>query len=38
VTDDTATNFEVSGTHVKLVFNASVYELIAQRLHATHSK
>lgn len=38
VTDDPATNFEVSGTHVGLVFNASVYGLIAKRLHVTHSK
>ena len=36
--DDPATNFEVSGTHVGLVFNASVYGLIAKRLHATQSK
>jgi pimeloyl-ACP methyl ester carboxylesterase len=35
VTDDPATNFEVSGTHVGLVFNASVYELIAKRLKAS---
>ena len=32
VTDDAAINFEVSGTHVGLVFNASVYGLIAKRL------
>jgi pimeloyl-ACP methyl ester carboxylesterase len=32
VTDDPSTNFEVSGTHVGLVFNASVYSLIAKRL------
>ena len=38
VTDDPATNFEVPGTHVGLVFNASVYALIAKRLHATHKK
>jgi triacylglycerol lipase len=38
VTDDPATNFEVSGTHVGLVFNASVYGLIAKRLQATHGK
>ena len=38
VTDDPSANFEVSGTHVGLVFNASVYELIAQRLHATQSQ
>jgi triacylglycerol lipase len=36
VTDDPATNFEVSGTHVGLVFNASVYALIARRLQASH--
>ena len=35
VTDDPATNFEVSGTHVGLVFNASVYALVAKRLHAS---
>lgn len=35
VTDDPATNFEVSGTHVGLVFNASVYALIAKRLKAS---
>jgi triacylglycerol lipase len=35
VTDDSATNFEVSGTHVGLVFNASVYNLIATRLKAS---
>lgn len=34
VTDDPATNFEVTGTHVGLVFNASVYRLIAERLPA----
>lgn len=34
VTDDPATDFEVSGTHVGLVFNASVYSLIARRLRA----
>lgn len=34
VNDDAKTNFEVSGTHVGLVFNASVYRLIAERLHA----
>lgn len=38
VTDDPATNFEVSGTHVGLVFNASVYGLIAKRLQATHGR
>lgn len=32
VTDDPASNFEVKGTHVGLVFNASVYQLIAKRL------
>jgi pimeloyl-ACP methyl ester carboxylesterase len=37
VTDDPATNFEVPGTHVGLVFNATVYGLIAKRLHATHN-
>lgn len=37
VNDDPATNFEVSGTHVGLVFNAGVYALIARRLHAVHS-
>jgi len=38
VTDDAETNFEVAGTHVGLVFNASVYALIAKRLHSTHRK
>jgi triacylglycerol lipase len=38
VTDDSATNFEVKGTHVGLVFNADVYGLIARRLHASHRK
>jgi hypothetical protein len=38
VTDDPATNFEVPGTHVGLVFNASVYGLIAKRLHVAVSK
>ena len=38
VADDSTTNFEVSGTHVGLVFNASVYALIAGRLNSTHSK
>jgi len=33
--DDSKTNFEVSGTHVGLVFNASVYRLIAERLDAS---
>ena len=33
LTDDHSTNFEVSGTHVGLVFNASVYGLIAKRLN-----
>lgn len=32
VTDDPAQNFEVTGTHVGLAFNPSVYRLIAQRL------
>jgi hypothetical protein len=35
ITDNPATNFEVSGTHVGLVFNASVYELVAKQLHAS---
>ena len=35
VTDDPATDFEVPGTHVGLVFNASVYALIAKRLKAS---
>jgi len=38
INDDPATNFEVSGTHVGLVFNATVYGLIAQRLSATQIK
>jgi hypothetical protein len=37
VTDDPAMNFEAPGTHVGLVFNASVYTLIANRLHASKS-
>lgn len=32
VNDDSKTDFEVRGTHVGLVFNASVYRLIAERL------
>jgi pimeloyl-ACP methyl ester carboxylesterase len=32
VTDDHNINFEVTGPHVGLVFNARVYELIARRL------
>lgn len=32
VNEDDASNFEVSGTHVGLVFNAEVYRLIAQKL------
>jgi pimeloyl-ACP methyl ester carboxylesterase len=32
VGDDPAMNFEVSGTHLGLVFNPSVYQLIARRL------
>jgi triacylglycerol lipase len=32
VNDDPRANVEVKGTHVGLVFNASVYELIARRL------
>jgi triacylglycerol lipase len=36
VTDDPATNFEVTGTHVGLVFNATVYDLIAKRLRVGH--
>jgi pimeloyl-ACP methyl ester carboxylesterase len=34
---DSGMNFEVPGTHVGLVFNASVYTLIANRLHASKS-
>jgi len=34
VSDDSSTNFEVKGTHVGLVFNGSVYGLIASRLRA----
>ena len=37
VTDDSTTNFEVSGTHVGLVFNAGVYGLIASRLRANRN-
>ena len=36
VTDDPEINFEVTGTHVGLVFNATVYGLIATRLRASH--
>jgi len=32
VNDNPATDVEVSGTHVGLVFNPVVYELIARRL------
>jgi len=32
VNDDPSSNFEVSGTHIGLVFNPSVYNLIAKRL------
>jgi hypothetical protein len=32
VNEDPAMNYEVKGTHVGLVFNRSVYELIATRL------
>ncbi len=32
VNDDPATNFEVTGTHIGLVFNPSAYQLIARRL------
>jgi triacylglycerol lipase len=32
INEDPETNFEVTGTHVGLVFNPSVYELIAARL------
>jgi triacylglycerol lipase len=32
VTDNPADNFEVTGTHVGLAFNPSVYRLIAERL------
>ncbi|MFY9608238.1 MAG: alpha/beta fold hydrolase, partial [Blastocatellia bacterium] len=35
VTDDPSINFEVTGTHVGLVFNAAVYGLIAKRLRAS---
>jgi len=38
ITDNPSTNFEVPGTHVGLVFNASVYSLIAKRLQATREK
>ncbi len=36
VTDDQSQDFEVGGTHVGLVFNPSVYSLIAKRLALTH--
>jgi pimeloyl-ACP methyl ester carboxylesterase len=32
ITDDPAKNFEVSGTHVGLAFNPTVYSIIAKRL------
>ncbi len=32
VNEDTEANFEVTGTHIGLVFNPAVYELIAKRL------
>jgi len=35
ITDNPANNFEVTGTHVGLAFNATVYRLIAQRLKGT---
>ena len=38
VSDDPATNFEVTGTHVGLVFNASVYRLIAERLKSSRNE
>jgi triacylglycerol lipase len=38
VTDNPATNFEVTGTHVGLVFNASVYRLVAERLHSSRNQ
>lgn len=37
-TDHSETNFSVSGTHVGLVFNPSVYAIIAERLAGTSSK
>jgi len=37
VSDDRAMNFEVTGTHVGLVFNATVYGLIATRLKESSS-
>jgi pimeloyl-ACP methyl ester carboxylesterase len=37
VTDDRTMDFEVTGTHVGLVFNASVYGLIAKRLKESQS-
>jgi len=33
VSDDSAVNFEVKGTHVGLAFHPDVYRVIAQRLH-----
>jgi triacylglycerol lipase len=38
VNDDPATDFEVPGTHVGLVFNPVVYQLIATRLAATAAR
>lgn len=38
INEDPNTNFEVTGTHVGLVFNPSVYHLIATRLASTPSQ
>lgn len=38
VTDDPAVDFEVTGTHIGLAFNASVYSIIADRLAASVSR
>ncbi|MDR3746761.1 MAG: hypothetical protein P4M04_01150 [Acidobacteriota bacterium] len=37
VTGNSATDFEVPGTHIGLAFNASVYTIIARRLAEAHS-
>jgi pimeloyl-ACP methyl ester carboxylesterase len=37
ITDDPKADFAVSGTHIGLAFNSSVYTIIASRLAQTHS-
>jgi pimeloyl-ACP methyl ester carboxylesterase len=38
VTEEASNNFEVGGTHVGLVFNPAVYDIIAKRLAAARRK